>query len=187
MTIPADEAASALRDAEAAAGRSTRFQGYREASGFLILWGAIWAVMDVGYYFGPQAGNWVSLAGDAVGISGSVWLGVRLRRTAAGRTWRGATSALLIAAAIGLYSLGLSAIVPMQGVGQGQAVAGVSVGCAYMVLGAVRGLRLAAVGAAMIGLTLAGWLYAPHDHFMLWMAFAGGGGLMLSGLWLRTA
>ena len=44
MTIQADEAASALKAAEAAAGRAAAAHGYRIASSYLILWGVIWTV-----------------------------------------------------------------------------------------------------------------------------------------------
>jgi hypothetical protein len=32
---------------------------------------------------------------------------------------------------------------------------------------------------------LIGWVFA-REYFMLWSAVAGGGGLVLGGLWLRT-
>lgn len=187
MPIGREDAAQALKAAEDAAGRSERLHGYRGASGFLILWGVVWAIMDIGYYLGPATGNWLSLAGDAVGVGGSIFLGMRLRRRGPGAyPARGVVGALLIAFAIGLFGLGISAVAPVQSAAQGQAIAGIGVGCVYLALGASQGLRLAAVGLAMVALTLAGWVFA-RDQFMLWMAFAGGGGLVLSGLWLRTA
>ena len=40
------------------------------------------------------------------------------------------------------------------------------------------GLRITgAIGAAMIAITLGGWLYA-REQFLLWMALGGGGGLV---------
>jgi hypothetical protein len=187
MTIGREDAAQALKAAEDAAGRSERMHGYRGASGFLILWGVVWAIMDVGYFLGPQTGNWLSLAGDVVGVAGSVLLGMRMRRRGSGRSpVRGVTGALLIAFAIGLFGLGISEVAPVQTAAQGQAIAGLAVGCVYMALGAGQGLRIAAVGLGMVALTLGGWVFA-REQFMLWMAFAGGGGLVLSGLWLRTA
>jgi hypothetical protein len=186
MVIGREDAAQALKDAANAAGRSQRLHGYRGASGFLILWGLIWIVMDVGFYIGPTVGDWLSLAGDLVGVAGSIALGVRLRRAGPGAyPVRSVAGALLIAGAIGLYVMAMSVISPPQDAGQAQAMAGVSVGCAYMVLGAVQGLRLAAVGFAMVALTLIGWVFA-REYFMLWSAVAGGGGLVLGGLWLRT-
>ena len=187
MPIEREDAAQALKAAEDAAGRSERMHGYRGASGFLILWGVVWAVMDVGYYLGPETGGWLSLAGDVVGVAGSIFLGMRMKRRRPGSyPARGVVGALLIAFAIGLFGLGISEVAPVQTAAQGQAIAGIAVGCVYMALGASQGLRIAAVGLAMVGLTLAGWVYA-REQFMLWMAFAGGGGLVLSGLWLRTA
>ena len=188
MSIGREDAAQALKAAEEAAGRSERLHGYRGASGFLILWGLVWAVMDVGYYLGPKTGDWLSLAGDAVGFGGSVLLGMRMkqRRSGGGSPARGLVGALLIAFSIGLFGLGISTVAPVQTAAQGQAIAGLAVGCVYMALGAGQGLRIAAVGLGMVALTLGGWVYA-REQFMLWMAFAGGGGLVLSGLWLRTA
>ncbi|MGZ6040258.1 MAG: hypothetical protein ACXWKR_16440 [Phenylobacterium sp.] len=187
MPIGREDAAQALKAAEDAAGRSERLHGYRGAAGFLILWGVVWAVMDVGYYLGPNTGGWLSLAGDVVGVGGSILLGARLRRRGSGGSpARNVVGALLIASAIGLFGLGISAVAPVQSAAQGQAIAGLAVGCVYMALGASQGLRLAAVGLLMVALTLGGWVYA-REQFMLWMAFAGGGGLVLGGLWLRTA
>jgi hypothetical protein len=187
MVIGREDAAQALKDAENAADRSHRLHGYRGASGFLILWGLIWAVMDVGFYLNPTVGNWLSLAGDAVGVAGSVVLGLRLRRDAPqAYPIRRVAGALLIALATGLYGLGMSAISPPHDAGQAQAIAGLSVGCTYMVLGAGQGLRLVAVGLAMVALTVGGWVFA-REYFMLWSAVAGGGGLVLGGLWLRAA
>jgi hypothetical protein len=187
MPIGREDAAEALKAAEDAAGRSERMHGYRGASGFLILWGLVWAAMDVGYYLGPTAGDWLSLAGDAVGVGGSIVLGLRMKpRRPGGYPARGVIGALLIALAIGLFGLGISAVAPVRTAAQGQAIAGIAVGCVYLALGAGQGLRLAAVGLGMVALTLGGWFLA-REQFMLWMAFAGGGGLVLGGLWLRTA
>ena len=186
MAIGREDAAQALREAEAAAGRSQRLHGYQSSSGFLILWGAVWAAMDVAYYVDPGAGNAISLAADAVGIAGSIWLGLRIKRQAGVAAWRSLAAALLIMLAIGLFGVGVQAITPLSGAGQGQAVAGLAVGCAYIVIGAVQGLRMAGVGLAMAVVTLGGWLFA-REQFMLWMALGGGGGLMLGGWWLRTA
>ncbi|HEV2530644.1 hypothetical protein [Phenylobacterium sp.] len=186
MAIGREDAERALKDAADAAGRSHRLAGYRGASGFLLLWGLIWAVADVAAYLNPMAGNWAWLLGDVIGVAGSVALGMRMKSKGPSESrWRGVGSALLIAAAIAMLAIGISIISPLRSAAQSQAMAGLAAGCAYVVLGANQGLRIAAVGAAMIALTLGGWLFA-HEQFLLWMAAAGGGGLVLGGLWLRT-
>jgi hypothetical protein len=46
--------------------------------------------------------------------------------------------------------------------------------------------RFVIAGAAIAALTLGGYFYLP-SHFMLWMAFVGGGALALAGIWMRSA
>jgi hypothetical protein len=183
MTIQAEEAASALKDAEVAAGRATAAHAYRIASGFLILWGAIWAVANVACQVSPHLGQTVWTAGSLVGVAGSVILGSR-RRGARGKG--GWLKALLVALAIGGFGAGVSIIAPPLSFAQGEAIACLAVGAIYVAMGAGGGpgLRLSAVGAALIVATLVGWLFA-REQFFAWMAAAGGGGLILGGLWLR--
>ena len=56
----------------------------------------------------------------------------------------------------------------------------------YMVMGLWLGWRYSAIGGALAVLTLGGFFLLPV-HFLLWMAFVGGGALILTGLWLRSA
>jgi hypothetical protein len=55
---------------------------------------------------------------------------------------------------------------------------------AYMAAGAWLGLRLFFTGVATAVAVLLGVLVL-REHYFLWMAFAGGGSLILGGLWLR--
>jgi hypothetical protein len=48
-----------------------------------------------------------------------------------------------------------------------------------------RGTRLVFAGIAVAALTLGGYFLLPQ-YFTLWMAVAGGGALILGGIWLRT-
>lgn len=181
MTIQADEAASALRDAEAAAGRATAAHGYRLASGYLILWGVVWAVANVASQVSPSLGQNLWLGGVIAGVVGSILLGRRKgAERSGGRTWKG----LLIAGAIAAFGWGSALVSPPRSFGQGEAVACMAVGAIYIAMGANAGLRLSAVGAAVIAATLVGWFFA-RDYFFLWMALGGGGGLILGGLWFR--
>lgn len=186
MAIAREDAARALEDAAEAAGRSQRLAGYRGASGFLLLWGVIWGIGDLVSYVDGRAGQWTWLAGDIIGAMGSILLGLRLKANRADLSPRGRIAApLLIMSAIVLFATGVGIVSPLRSMAQAQAVGGLTVGCAYIAMGAVRGVRIAAIGAAMVVITLGGWVFA-HEQFMLWMALAGGGGLLLGGLWLRT-
>jgi hypothetical protein len=181
MTIQANEAASALKDAEAAAGRAASAHGYRIASGYLILWGAIWTAANIATQVSLPVGQMVWTVGAVIGIAASTWLGSRQTGRGAKGGW---VKALLIGMAIAGFGVGVSVIAPPLDYGQGEAVACLAVGAIYVAMGATAGLRLAAVGAAIMVATVAGWLFA-RDQFFLWMAAAGGGGLILGGLWLR--
>ena len=68
---------------------------------------------------------------------------------------------------------------PMMGV-----VAPLLIGAIYAGAGLWLGSRFVITGLVIIALTLGGYFYL-HDHFLLWMAFIGGGGLVLAGFWLR--
>ncbi len=54
----------------------------------------------------------------------------------------------------------------------------------YTIFGIWRGARFLYAGVAVAAMTLGGWL-ALREVFMLWMAFVGGGSLILVGLWLK--
>ena len=55
----------------------------------------------------------------------------------------------------------------------------------YVLLGALLGLpRYTAIGAIMFLVTMAGFVYAKA-YLPFWIAAAGGGGLILGGLWMR--
>jgi hypothetical protein len=187
MTLQVDEAASALRDAEAAAGRAASAHGYRIASSYLILWGVVWTAADVASQISPERGKIAWLVGVLIGVAGGVYLGVRQAARHVGRVQRGRKGwlqALIVAAAIGGFAASVSAIASPVSFAQSNAIAALAVGAIYMALGAGVGLRVSAVGAAIIAITLLGWFFA-RDYFFLWMAAAGGGGLILGGLWFR--
>ncbi len=61
------------------------------------------------------------------------------------------------------------------------------VGLYYALIGIwTRGVRMIVLSVALGVLTLFGFFHIQHD-FELWMAGVGGGGLILGGLWLRSA
>jgi hypothetical protein len=181
MTIPANEAADALAAAEAAAGRSAAAHGYRAASGHLLVWGAVWILANltcqVSLQFGRNA--WMALA--IAGIVGSALVGRRQGADRMGGGWR---RSLVIAAALILFGMSVQMIAPPLSFAQTDALACLAVGAVYMAMGANVGLRLSAVGAAVMVATVAGWMLAPN-YFFAWIAAAGGGALILGGFWFR--
>ncbi len=183
MAIQADEAANALKDAAAAAERSLAAQGYQTASGYLIIWGVIWTAANLACQASLHLGQIAWSVGAAAGAIASFILSARqpARRATGGRV-----RALLIVAAFLSFGIADALIAPRLTFQQSDAVAALLVGAVYVAMGSSVGLRLSAVGAAVMAATVAGW-YVAHDYFFLWMAAAGGGGLIVGGLWFRKA
>ena len=125
------------------------------------------------------------MAGGVIGIAGSMFLGSRQSGRKAGG---GRSKALIVALAIGGFGWCVSVIAPPVSFAQSEAIAEAWRWAAPSIRPWVRaplgGLRLSAVGAAIMVGTVAGWLFA-REVFFLWMAVAGGGGLILGGLWFR--
>jgi hypothetical protein len=55
----------------------------------------------------------------------------------------------------------------------------------YCIAGLWFGRAFIAIGLAIIVLTLIGYFFVEGAAFLLWMAAVNGGGLILSGLWMR--
>jgi hypothetical protein len=55
----------------------------------------------------------------------------------------------------------------------------------YSMAGLWFGRAFTAMGLAIIALTLTGYFFVEGAAFLLWMAAVNGGGLILSGLWMR--
>lgn len=182
MVIERDDAARALAEAQRAAGRTADVINYRYASPYLLLWGLVWLVGNLVSQFLPAWSGPVWMGGVALGVAGSVLIGVRI----GGRDGRrgGGAASLMISLAFAAFGIGVSVVAPFQSWAQSEAFFCLAVGAAYIVMGAFIGWRIAAVGVVVMAVTLGGWLYA-RDQFFLWMALAGGGGLLLGGFWLR--
>jgi len=185
MSIEREEAARALRMAEAAADRSMSAVGYQRASGYLILWGVIWALTNIGGVLRVPNGNVVFPALILAGVIGSFILGLRGGGDAGSRR-SSAVRSVVISLALSLFCFGVGVVNPVTSLINAEAIMCLAVGAAYMVLGSTVGWRLSAVGGLLMVGVIVGWIYA-RDQFFLWMTFTGGGGLILGGLWLRKA
>jgi len=190
MAISSTEAAAALRDI-AQTDRRTRVSGaYHVASPHLILWGLIWAA---GYTASgltpPEKWGLVWLPLIALGAIGAMVLGMRTggQRGQAGAekadfsAGRAATLALAIALFVGSVYVVFQPVSPLPYL----VFPALITALIYVLLGALLGLpRYTAIGAVMFLVTMAGFLYA-QPVLPFWIAAAGGGGLILGGLWMR--
>jgi hypothetical protein len=183
MPISPQEAAEALRDIAKTERRSVSVLGYRMTWPHLILWGVIWL-----FGYGAMAAGvtwdylWATLA--AIGTAGSFWIGYSLSRDQGKRMdWRyGATFLAIL-----LFVSAIFAILPPHSDVQYGAFFPVLVSLYYALIGIwTRGYRMLIAGALLAALTLIGFFYV-REHFLPWMTVVGGGGLILGGIWLRSA
>jgi hypothetical protein len=57
----------------------------------------------------------------------------------------------------------------------------------YCIAGLWFGRAFVAIGLGITVLTLIGYFFVTGAAFLLWMAAVNGGGLILSGLWMRRS
>ena len=187
MVISSTEAAEALRDI-AQTDRRTRVSGaYHVASPHLILWGLIWAAGYTGSGLTPPD-RWglVWLPLIAVGVIGAVALGMRTAaRSGSGGAGFSAGRAAILASAIGLFIGAVYYVFQPVSPLPYLVFPALITALVYVLLGALLGLpRYVWIGAIMFLVTMAGFIYAK-PVLPFWIAAAGGGGLILGGLWMR--
>ena len=185
MTLSQTEAADALATIEATAARTKQLSGYRKASPFLILWGAIWACGFSVDDLAPQIARISWLALDLLGFLGTFGLIVmgrhRMReRISNGFAWR----ALAITMISLMFGFATFMLLRPRDAMAGMAFAGLLTGTIYAMIGIFVGSRWLITGLGLLALTFLGY-FALSAHYGLWMAWICGGGLILAGLWLR--
>ncbi len=185
MSLTPAEAQITLKDIEKTENRAAASQHGRASAPYLIMWGVIWAIGYTVTASMPQL-SWIWLTLIVGGVIGSVILSMRqssafVRGSQFG--WRYFASF----GAIGIFVATLIAIIPQLDYRQVSAIMPLVIGVFYSFIGIwTKGWRMLPLGLALIGLTAAGYFFLP-DYFLYWMAGVGGGGLIVGGLWLRSA
>ena len=187
MSMSKDDALSALHDVESAERRSQTLFSYGLASPFLLLWGVLWIVAGaVGALSPANTGiGWAAV--DAVGLVGTgLLIALHARRYGKGgdriRLVRYLGTFAVLAAFIGLT---LMLFAPVSG-GAVTMFITLVVATGYAMAGCWIGIRFAAIGVSLAGLAVGIFHLAPA-LLPLIVPFAGGGALILGGLWMRRA
>lgn len=185
MNLTRDEAASQLREIEAARSRSLTLFNYRLASPYFLLWGAMWIVAGaVGAASPGNAGiGW--LIADLVGLAGTGYLVVSQTRRNPERdgrrnTFRFLAIALVLAAFV---TLTLRVFAPVSGI-QIQTFITLLVAATYALAGCWFGLRYAVVGTVLAVLAVGAFHFAPAQLPLI-VSLLGGGAIILAGVWMR--
>lgn len=187
MGISRTEAASALTDIERTAGRSRELKGYQIAGPILMVWGVIWALGYAGMGLLPTA-QWglVWLTLDVLGVVATLLLSYRgAGGKAAAQTGTGWKTAASIVT-IGAFIAATYVVFRPTTIEPAIVYPGLVTGLVYAGVGIAFAPRFLVIGAAVFVATLVGFfVFQPWLAF--WMAAVGGGGLFVSGLWLRSA
>ena len=189
MAITQAEAASALREVEAATDRTVTMRAYSFASPHLILWGLVW-ILGYGLMgtLPPEQWGLVWAPLNGVGAGGSALIGWRTRHAAhrAGLRAPGVCAMLIAMFFVCLFIVAVYVVFAPTRPEPYLVVPALVLGLVYVVAGVWKMRRMAMIGGAVFVLALAGYaLLQPYLAY--WLAAVGGGGLVLGGLWLRKA
>jgi hypothetical protein len=182
MSLTPNEAADALRDIESAGRRSGQAFGYRYSGRHFMLWGAVWMVGYAGNDLLPRLAGPLWLAALVAGAVGSALLS----RSGPKGTRKSAWQSVGLVAIIALFITATYAVMWPVSTAQQAAFVPLLAAAAYSAVGLWTGARWIVAGVALAVLTLGGF-FLIHSHYSLYMAAVGGGGLILAGLWMRSA
>ena len=187
MSVSKDEASSAPHDIETAKHRSRTLFGYSLASPYLLMWGVLWLIAGVVGSVSPAHTGIGWGAVDMVGLVGNAGLMVRQAWRCGERSERVRLLRCFGTAAVLVAFIGLTLMVfaPVTG-GEILMLFTLLVAAGFTIAGCWSGLRYAAVGVALGGLSVGVFVLAPA-YLNLIVPFAGGGALILGGVWMRRA
>lgn len=180
MPLSKSEAADALRMVETTERYSGELRGYAAAAPYFFIWGLVWAA---GYALTAQQPDQRQIIwGGAIAV-GTVLSVLNGMRAGGGRASVGRSLAFggAIAAFIGFTTIVMAPLQPRQV----DAFIPLATAAIYVFVGIWGGARFGLAGLVLAAVTVAGYFVAG-DAFGYWMAAAGGGVLMLTGIWLRS-
>ncbi|MEO8375869.1 MAG: hypothetical protein ABI471_11630 [Sphingomonas bacterium] len=187
--ITENEAAESLRDVERVSRRTHVASAYSIASPYLVLWGLVWIAGYTGSGLtAPEQWGWVWLPCIVVGVVGSTILGRRTARLGGSRassaknpTARSLLMTLIIMLFMGSVYLVFKPVSPLPYL----VFPALIMALTYALIGTFGLPRFTWIGAGIFVAVMLGYLLAPA-LMPFWIAAAGGGGLVLGGLWMRT-
>ena len=174
--VSPDDAARNLEAIEQVRARSSRAYGYQTYSRYLLIWGLVWIAGQGASLIRPDMViyAWWILIASAVAAT------CLLPRSPRRPNWRAPAVVLIALAFVAAVHLALAQATPRLDA----AVPPLVIAAIYTGLGLWLGIRFSVAGLVLAAFILAG-LFTPGQDFRSWIGFAGGGALVLAGLWLR--
>lgn len=181
--IDPKEASAALSDINDMVRRVRQSRIYELASQFMMVAGAFVVVGNLATYVAPRYAVyiWPSINVSTVLVSAAISM-ADYRRTGA----RSFDFRVLVAFVL-FYAFGLlcSVVLGHYGWREMGTFWPIYFMLFYCVAGLWFGQAFIYIGVGITALTLIGYFFMTGDIFLLWMALVNGGGLIVSGLWMR--
>jgi hypothetical protein len=192
MDISQEQAEKSLSDIQEMMKRTRRKVSAGSGSLILIMWGMIWVVGFLSTQFLPKYSGWIWLVLDLGGVGGSILAGYMssyrnppVKHSDGKRLfWQIFFFWFILFGYIDIWIVILWPVKPEQMIAFGCTV----IMLAYVIVGLFFERFMLWLGLAVTALILLGYflfLFGIFHWFWVWMAFAGGGTLAGTGLYIR--
>ena len=177
------EAAAALNDIEQIVQRVRQSNIYDISSQILIVAGALVGFGNVANFLAPSHAAFIWIAVNVLTVASVAALSSMGPRMAGVQTF----DFRVLGAFVLFYGFGIlcSIVLGHYGPRELGAFWPIYFMLFYCIAGLWFGRAFIAMGLALIAMTLIGYFFVEGGAFLLWMAVVNGGGLILSGLWMR--
>jgi hypothetical protein len=182
-SIDAREAAQALSDISDIVRRVRQSRTYDVASQMIILWGVLVLAGNLANYIWPRQAGFIWLGVNLLGVVGSVAIAFNFARRKGGQR----VGVRILVAFVMIFAFGILCTCVLGHFGPREMATFWPIYSMlfYCIAGLWFGYAFLALGLGISALVLTGYLFITGDAFLLWMAAVNGGGLILSGLWMR--
>jgi len=180
--IDSKQASAALSDIDDVVKRVRQSRIYEIASLIIVMWGALLVVTYIVNYMWPRQGYTIWTISNLLGLAITTAVGFFFNIRSGARNFpiRSLITFVLIGAFGAYCSIWLGHFGPRQ-----MTVFWALYGMLfYAIAGLWFGHAFIVIAISTTALTLIGYYYAG-SAFLLWMAVAHGGGLIVGGLWMR--
>ena len=181
--IDPKEAAQALSDIDQMVARVRQSRIYDLASQIMIAAGVLVLAGNIATLIAPRYSALIWITVNVLTVASVVALSTMGTRMIGGKAFDFRTLAVFLL----FYAFGIfcSVVLGHYGPRELGAFWPVYFMLFYCIAGLWFGRAFIALGLAIIVLTLIGYFFVEGGAFLLWMAAVNGGGLILSGLWMR--
>ena len=181
--VDAKEAAQALSDIEQIVQRVRQSRVYDIASQIMIAAGVLVVMGNLANFASPPHAGFIWITVNVLTVASIAALSTMGPRTSGLQTF----DSRVLGAFLLFYGFGLLCSVVLGHFGPRELGAFWTIYFMlfYCLAGLWFGRAFIAIGLAITVLTLIGYFFVEGGTFLLWMAAVNGGGLILSGLWMR--